>query len=63
MFPSKGTPGGCGMGVVMVVSAAKSQRIIGIFWQKEKTGVAETIGEKGGVVACMKTNSDLFGDT
>ena len=36
MFPSKGTPGGCGMGVVMVVSAAKSPGVIGIFWQRKK---------------------------
>lgn len=61
MFPSNGTPGGCGIGVVIVIYAAK----IGIgTWDfvEERTGVAKTGGGWGGggagvemYIACTKS--------
>lgn len=44
-FPSKGTPDGCGIGVVIVMSVAKSMRVVEIS-ENEKMGFAET-GKKG----------------
>ena len=60
MFPSKGTPRGCGIGVVMVKSAIKTY-IGDREGVEERVGVAETKGEEGGVVACTKTQSGMLG--
>ena len=35
MFPSKGIPGGCGIGVVIVVSTIKSTLVIEKGWRRE----------------------------
>ena len=60
MFPSKGIPGGCGIGVVIVIYY---QSYIGKRNGIEmRMGVADKGGGfEGGVVACMKTTSDLPG--
>ena len=60
MFPSKGTPRGCGIGVVMVLCAIKIY--IGDRERaEERVGVAETKGEEGGVKACRRTESGMLG--
>ena len=57
MFPHKGMPGGCGIGVATVTAATKTAWVIEIL-QKRNMVVAETRGD-GGLVAYTIANRGL----